>query len=73
MILRRLPEDYLAVEPEYASAENGGADTRGDSRRDRLIQSLRFSVRGLSLRTRLAALTAMVVMLCIAIICASRI
>ncbi|SCX20969.1 sensor histidine kinase [Corynebacterium jeikeium] len=71
MILRRLPEDYLAVEPEHTPAENGGADSRKESRRDRLIQSLRFSVRGLSLRTRLAALTAIVVMLCIAIITVS--
>lgn len=68
MILRRLPEDLLSVEPDLTSSDQEEADVRSDSRRGRLVQSLRFSVRGLSLRVRLAALTAIVVMLCIAII-----
>ena len=68
MILRRLPEDLLSVESDLTSSDREEADVRSDSRRGRLVQSLRFSVRGLSLRVRLAALTAIVVMLCIAII-----
>ena len=68
MILRRLPEENLAVEPgtDYTQAEKDGGSS--ESRSGRLVKSVRFSLRGLSLRVRLAGLTAIVVMLCIAII-----
>ncbi|WP_434818415.1 sensor histidine kinase [Corynebacterium macclintockiae] len=56
------------VEPALASPASDEGDHPSESRGDRLMQSVQFSLRGLSLRVRLAGLTAIVVMLCIAII-----
>lgn len=66
MILRRLPTE---TSPQHHPANPDPEQPDGDQTwRDRLVHSVRFSLRGISLKSRLAALVALVVMASIIVI-----